>query len=81
MAAADTAKPRQSTGGVRGSREVGTARATSSAMTAAAVAMKAKMLPHQKRSSSQPPTMGPVAIPPPWSPPTTRWPSPVLPAR
>ena len=65
MAADDTAKPRQSTGGVRGSREAGTARATSSATTAAAAAMKAKMLPHQKRSSSQPPAMGPVAIPTP----------------
>ena len=34
-------------------------------MAAAAAAMKPKMLPHQKRSSIQPPTMGPVAIPTP----------------
>ena len=44
---------------------MGTARATSNPMTTATPAMSPKMLPHQKRSSSHPPTMGPRAIPTP----------------
>src|SRR5215510_16372636 len=63
--AVDRAKPRQSTGGVRGSREVGTRQATSSATTAAMGTMNKKMLPHQNSSSSQPPAIGPSAIPTP----------------
>ena len=61
--AADSRRPRQSIGGVLGSREGGTDTATRAAIPAATMAMKAKMLPHQKRSRSQPPTIGPVAMP------------------
>src|SRR5215472_16690967 len=61
----DRVKPRQSTGGVRGSRESGTRQATSSPTTAAMGTMNKKMLPHQNRSSSQPPAIGPSAIPTP----------------
>src|SRR5215510_1454007 len=46
IATADSARPRQSTGGVRGSREVGTAQAITAATTAATGAMNTKMLPH-----------------------------------
>ena len=63
--APDRTSPRQSTGGVAGSREVGTAAATPRATPAASSAIAAKMLPHQKRSSSQPPAIGPIATPPP----------------
>src|SRR6516162_11549581 len=63
--AVDRAKPRQSTGGVQGSREVGTRQATSSPTTAATGIMNKKMLPHQYRSSSQPPAIGPSATPTP----------------
>ena len=45
--AADSVRPRQSIGGVLGSREAGTETATSAAIPAATTAMKAKMLPHQ----------------------------------
>src|SRR6516165_10834070 len=65
MPAVDRAKPRQSTGGVRGLREVGTFQATSAATTAATGAMNTKMAPHQNCSSSQPPAIGPSAIPTP----------------
>jgi hypothetical protein len=63
--AVDSAKPRRSTAGARGSREVGTRQATSSATTAATGTMAAKMAPHQNRSSNQPPMIGPSAIPTP----------------
>src|SRR5262245_61418671 len=42
IATTDRAKPRQSTGGVRGSREVGTRQATSAATTAAIGTMNRK---------------------------------------
>ena len=45
--AADNERPRQSIGGVLGSRELGTDTATRTATPAATMAMKAKMLPHQ----------------------------------
>ena len=63
--APDRTRPRQSTGGVAGSREVGTAATTPTATTAASRAISTKMLPHQKRSSSQPPAIGPTATPAP----------------
>ena len=63
--AADSARPRTSRRGVAGSRDVGTDQATRTAMTAATPASRQKMLPHQNRSSSHPPTMGPAAMPTP----------------
>src|SRR6266511_608193 len=57
--------PLQSTGGVLGSREGGTTPATRMAIPAATGAMNRKTLPHQNRSRSQPPTIGPSAIPTP----------------
>ena len=63
--AEDSASPAQSTGGVVGSREGGTARETPIATAAATGAMKRNTLPHQKCSRSQPPTIGPIAIPTP----------------
>src|SRR5215471_5714750 len=63
--AADRASPSQSTGGVRGSREVGTHRAVIAATTAVTGTKNKKMLPHQNRSSSHPPAIGPSAIPTP----------------
>ena len=48
-----------------GFREVGTAPATRTAIAAATMAMKTKMLPHAKRSKSHPPTIGPMAMPTP----------------
>src|SRR5215831_15238795 len=65
--AADSTRPRQSTGGVRGSREVGTRQATSSSTMAATGTKNRKTAPHQNRSSSQPPAIGPSAIPTPRS--------------
>src|SRR5262249_29628279 len=67
--AVDRARPSQSTGGVARSRDVGTPIATPTTTTAATRAMNTKMLPHQNRSSSQPPTIGPSAPPPPPQPP------------
>src|SRR5437773_1934380 len=63
--AADRASPRQSTGGVRGSREVGTHQAVIAATTAVTGTKNRKMLPHQNRSSSHPSAIGPSAIPTP----------------
>ena len=59
----DRARPPQSIGGVLGSREVGIAMATRAAIAPATMAMNTKMLPHQNRSRSHPPTIGPVAMP------------------
>src|SRR5262249_60590949 len=63
--AADSTRPRQSTGGVRGAREGGTRQATSSPTMAATRTKNRKTAPHQNRSSSQPPAIGPSAIPTP----------------
>ncbi len=65
MATVDRARPPTSTGGVAGSREVGTNNAPPSNVTAATGAMATKTLPHQKCSSSQPPVIGPKATPSP----------------
>src|SRR5262249_7015135 len=63
--AADRTSPRQSSRGVRGSREVGTRLAARTATAAVTGTKNTKMLPHQKRSSSQPPAIGPSTIPTP----------------
>ena len=61
--AVDRAKPRQSIGRrtriPRGRHRT----ATRAAIAPATMAMKTKMLPHQNRSRSHPPTIGPVAMP------------------
>jgi hypothetical protein len=65
MAPVESRRPGRSTGGASGSREVGTAKATSSAATAANGTSAKKTLDQEKRSSSQPPMIGPTAIPTP----------------
>src|SRR6266536_18303 len=63
--AADMTSPAQSTGGAVGSRDGGTTIETSRAIPAATGAMNRNTLPHQNRSRSQPPMIGPNAIPTP----------------
>jgi hypothetical protein len=63
IARVDRTSPTTSTGGVAGSREVGTNKAPPTKVTAATGAMATKTLPHQKCSSSQPPVTGPRATP------------------
>ena len=65
MPAIDSANPRQSSGGVFGSRDVRTERATRAAITPATRAINTNTLPHQNRPKSHPPTIGPMAIPTP----------------
>ena len=62
IAALERAKPARSIRRLSGSREVGTVEATSAIATAATGAIAKKMLLQEKRSSSQPPTIGPSAI-------------------
>src|SRR5262249_24042610 len=63
--AADSTRPRQSSGGVRGSREGGTRQATSSPTTPAMGTMNTKILPPQNRPTSPPPPSRPTAPPTP----------------
>jgi hypothetical protein len=65
IARVERTRPPTSTGGVDGSREVGTKRVAPRKVTAATGAMATKTLPHQKCSSSQPPLIGPRATPSP----------------
>ncbi len=65
MVRVDRTRPPTSTGGVAGSREVGTNRAPPRNVSAATGAITTNTLPHQKCSSSQPPLMGPKATPSP----------------
>src|SRR2546423_12053461 len=62
IAAVERTNPGPSVRGAVGSREVGTLAATSAAPAAATGAIAKKMLVQEKRSSSQPPTIGPRAI-------------------
>ncbi len=62
MAAADRTKPGRSVLGALGSRDVGTLQATRAAASRATGAIAKKMLAQLKRSSSQPPAIGPRAI-------------------
>ena len=62
MAAADSTRPGMSKAAASGSFDAGTTSATKIAVTAATGAMAMKMLAQLKCSSSQPPTIGPVAM-------------------
>ena len=65
MATVDRTRPPTSTGGVAGSRDVGTNNTPPRNVTAATGAITTNTLPHQKCSSSQPPVIGPNATPSP----------------
>ena len=62
IAAVDSRNPGTSGFGARGSRDVGTLAATRAPPSAATGTIAKKMLVHEKRCSSQPPTIGPSAI-------------------
>ena len=62
MVAEDSTRPAMSRAAASGSFEVGTTRATPIAAAAATGAMAMKMLAQLNCSSSQPPTIGPVAM-------------------
>src|SRR5437660_1787056 len=62
IAAVENTSPPRSIRGACGSRDVGTTEATKTAAAAATGAIAKKMLFQEKRSSSQPPAIGPRAI-------------------
>ena len=62
IAAVENTSPPRSIRGACGSRDVGTTEATKTAAAAATGAIAKKMLVQEKRSSSQPPAIGPRAI-------------------
>ena len=62
---ADRIKPPMSSGGVAGSREVGTNKIPPTMATAATGTLTRKIEPQKKCSSSQPPVIGPAATPTP----------------
>src|SRR5256885_7144890 len=62
IAAVENTSPPRSIRGACGSRDVGTTKVTKTAAAAATGAIAKKMLVQEKRSSSQPPTIGPTAI-------------------
>ncbi len=65
MPTVDSTSPTTSSGGVDGSRDVGTNRMAATSVSAATGAMTTKTLPHQKCSSRKPPVTGPNATPSP----------------
>ena len=62
IVAADSTRPKTSGRAASGLLDTGTAAATPAAAIAATGAIAMKMLPHEKFCSSQPPTIGPIAM-------------------
>ena len=62
IVADDSTRPNTSGRAASGLFDTGTATATPAAATAATGAMAMKMLPQEKLCSSQPPTIGPIAM-------------------